>query len=279
MSDVTTRAGSPREYVLGHSEDEIDRLKKQAALIDPLTRRFFADAGIAPGMRVLDVGSGVGDVAFLAAELVGSTGEVVGTDRSAAALEIARQRAIERSLSNVRFLDGDPAELSFDRPFDAVRGRYVLQFQADPGAMLGKLAAHVKPGGVVVFHEIDWGGLDSFPPVPTFDRCCQWGRETMRRHGTETRMGARLYAAFVSGGLAPPTMRRETLIAGPAMNSDILQLMARLIRTLLPQMEKSGVATATDVDLPSLVARIKAEAQSTNSVVIGHGQVAAWVNR
>jgi hypothetical protein len=55
--------------------------------------------------------------------------------------------------------------------------------------------------------------------------------------------------------------------------------MARLIRTLLPQMEKSGVATAADVDLPSLVARIKAEAQSTNSVVIGHGQVAAWVSR
>jgi hypothetical protein len=92
-------------------------------------------------------------------------------------------------------------------------------------------------------------------------------------------MGVRLYAAFVSGGLAPPTMRRETLIAGPAMNSDILHLLARLIRTLLPQMEKSGVATAADVDLPSLVARIKAEAQSTNSVVIGHGQVAAWVVR
>jgi SAM-dependent methyltransferase len=230
-------------------------------------------------MRVLDVGSGVGDVAFVAAEIVGAGGEVVGTDRSGAALEIARQRAAERSAHNVTFVDGDPTELKFDMPFDAVLGRYVLQFQADPGAMLAKLARHARPGAVTVFHEIDWGALDSFPSVPTFDRCCRWGLETLRRHGTETRMGARLYAAFVSGGYAAPTMRRETLIAGPAKNADILNLMARLMRTLLPQMEKFGIASADDLELPTLVERMQAEAQSTNSVVIGHGQVAAWSSR
>ena len=51
-------------YVLGHSDREIERLKTQAQLIDPITRRFFEEAGISRGMRVLDVGSGAGDVAF-----------------------------------------------------------------------------------------------------------------------------------------------------------------------------------------------------------------------
>ena len=60
-------------YVLGHSDRELDRLAVQARLIDPITCRFFSDAGIAPGMRVLDVGSGAGDTAFLAAGLVGET--------------------------------------------------------------------------------------------------------------------------------------------------------------------------------------------------------------
>ena len=72
-------------YVLGHSDRELDRLQVQARLIEPITRTFFSDAGLAPGMRVLDIGSGAGDVAFLAAELVGEEGEVVGIDRASAA--------------------------------------------------------------------------------------------------------------------------------------------------------------------------------------------------
>lgn len=83
-------------------------------------------------MRVLDVGSAAGDVAFLAASLVADSGEVVGVDRVPAALDLARARATARSLRNVSFREGDPGEMAFDRRFDAVIGRYVLQFQQDP---------------------------------------------------------------------------------------------------------------------------------------------------
>ena len=67
-------------YVMGRSEAEARRLMLQAQLYDRLTRRFLADAGLAAGMTVLDVGSGAGDVAFAAADLVGPTGRVVGVD-------------------------------------------------------------------------------------------------------------------------------------------------------------------------------------------------------
>lgn len=276
MNPASDRPAAAGDYILGHSELEIDRLKKQAALIDPVTRRFFAAAGIEAGMRVLDVGSGVGDVAFLAVSMVGEGGEVIGADRSATALREARHRALESKLRNVRFIDGDPTELDFGGRFDAVLGRYVLQFQEDPGRMLRGLARHVRPGGVVVFHEIDWGGLESFPPVPAFDRCCRWGIAALRQHGTESRMGSRLYGAFVDGGLPPPILRLEALIEGPAHNAGILNLMARLMRTLLPQMEQSGIASAADLDLPTLVERMSAEALATRSIVRGHSQVGAW---
>lgn len=59
------------DYVLGHSDDELNRLAVQARLIEPITRRFFVEAGICAGMSVLDVGSGAGDVSFLIADLVG----------------------------------------------------------------------------------------------------------------------------------------------------------------------------------------------------------------
>lgn len=67
-------------YVLGHTEAELKRLTTQARLIDPITRRFLVSAGVVPGMRVLDVGSGAGDLAILLAAMVGPEGEVVGSD-------------------------------------------------------------------------------------------------------------------------------------------------------------------------------------------------------
>jgi ubiquinone/menaquinone biosynthesis C-methylase UbiE len=66
------------QYLLGHSAEESLRFAVQARLLAPITKRFFLEAGIAPGMRVLDVGSGMGDVAFLVSDLVGPGGEVIG---------------------------------------------------------------------------------------------------------------------------------------------------------------------------------------------------------
>lgn len=269
--------GTPKvNYVLGHSEREIDRLKAQARLIDPITRRFFREAGIVEGMRVLDVGSGAGDVAFLSAELVGAIGSVVGVDREPAAIDEARQRTANRSLSNVAFHVGDPAKIHFETPFDAIVGRYVLQFQNDPSAFLRQLRAHLRPGGIVVFHEIDWGGVGSIPPVPTYDRACHWGQASLRLHGTECRMGARLHATFVGAGLSPPTMRLEALLGGGPNATDVLQLLSGVVETLLPGMERLGIATAADVNIPTLVERMRKEVDDTRSIVIGHNQIAAW---
>ena len=69
------------------------------------------------------------------------------------------------------FREGGPAEMKFDEPFDAVVGRFVLIFQDDPAAMLAKLAEHVRPGGLIVFHEIDLAGCQSFPPSRIYDSC------------------------------------------------------------------------------------------------------------
>lgn len=276
MSGNAGDPGATHPYVLGHSDREIKRLRDQAVLQGPITLGFFRAAGVAPGMRVLDVGSGAGDVAFLAAKIVGDSGEVVGVDLAAPGIEIARSRAVEHSLRNVSFHVGDPAEMKFEQPFDAVLGRYVLQFQKDPAAMLRKLAAHLKPGGVAVFHEIDWGSMRSFPPAPLYNQCCEWGQETMRLHGTETRMGAKLHATFVAAGFPAPSMRLEAIIGGGENSAPVRQLITELIATLLPEMERLGVATASEVGIETMAERLKSEAMNTSSVFVGHHQIAAW---
>src|SRR5699024_5078612 len=66
-------------YVLGESENEHSRLRDQSVVLDPLTRSLLIDAGITEGMRVLDIGTGSGAVAALAADLVGSHGHVLAS--------------------------------------------------------------------------------------------------------------------------------------------------------------------------------------------------------
>ena len=276
MNVSSEAGGATPDYVLGHPERELERLGRQARLVDPMTRQLFIDAGIAPGMRILDVGSGAGDVAFLAAELVGETGEIVGVDRAPAALAAARQRATRRELRHVTFLEGDPAEMEFDRPFDAAIGRYFLMFQKDPSAMLRNIARNVEPGGPIAFHEPDWDGARSFPPAPTYDRCCRWIAETLRLLGNETRMGKKLHSAFVAAGLAAPSMRLEAMIGAGTTAAEGLQFVADLVETMLPAMEREGIASVADVGLETLVARMLHEAVATDSVVVGRYEVGAW---
>ena len=93
-------------YWMGHSDFELRRLARQAQVLEPTTREYFVAAGMAPGMRVLDVGSGTGAVAFLSADLVGPSGEVVGTDLAPTAIAAARKAAVARAQGQVSFREG-----------------------------------------------------------------------------------------------------------------------------------------------------------------------------
>ncbi|WP_425395150.1 class I SAM-dependent methyltransferase [Aeoliella sp.] len=265
-----------RPYLLGHSDHELNRLRAQARLLEPVTRHFFREAGITSGMRVLDVGSGAGEVAFLAAEFVGKSGTVVGADRSPTAVAVATQAAQERGIDNVVFRQGDPAEMTFEQPFDAVVGRYVLPFQPDPSAMLRGLAQHVRPGGLLVFHEPDWTSVRSFPPAPLYDQVCRWLTETTLRSGQSWNFLDKAYEAFIAADLPAPTMRLHTYVGGGANTEEWLLAVGDIMESLLPAMERLGVATAEEVGLETLCERMLEEVMANDSVLVGRSEVGVW---
>ena len=78
------------DYFLGHSDAEIERLAQQSAFYRDATEALLKSAGLGPGMRVLDIGSGAGDVSLLAAEMVGPSGAVLGIDRTVAGVAQGR---------------------------------------------------------------------------------------------------------------------------------------------------------------------------------------------
>jgi SAM-dependent methyltransferase len=176
----------------------------------------------------------------------------------------------------VSFREGDPAEMDFDGPFDAVVGRYILQYYADAAATLRRLAGHVRPGGVIAFHERDWYGVKSFPPSPTYDRCCRWIIETFEAVGIRTRVGLELHTAYVAAGLPAPALRLEAIIGGSEGAAAWLEVIAETVRSILPEMERLGLTTAAEVDIETLADRLKREVAAGGGIVIGRTEIGAW---
>lgn len=262
-------------YALGHSDEELERLSRQAQVFEPFTRQLFQQAGITTGMLVLDVGCGSGDVAFLSSDLVGPSGEVIGVDRAAKAVCWATARAQALNVGNVRFLEGDPTELQFDRTFDAVVGRLVLMYYPDPVNAVRKLAERLRDGGLIVFQEFDFANCRSLPLAPTFERHVGWIKQALSFTGAQTQLGLELHSVFLAAGLPGPSMRMDALIGG-GPHSPIYELVAEVTRSLLSVMEKLKITTATEVDISTLAQRMRDEVVAGKGVVLSPGLIGSW---
>jgi 2-polyprenyl-3-methyl-5-hydroxy-6-metoxy-1,4-benzoquinol methylase len=271
---MTAAPTTTTAYPLGHADTELERLVTQALIFDPLTEDLLREAGIRAGMRVMDIGCGVGSVSLLAARLVGPAGRVVGVDRSPDAVHAARRHAA--GTPNVTFEIGDVNSIRVTSPVDAVIGRLVLMYQPDPAATVRHLASLVRPGGLVVLHEVDLEqGLDSSPPCPLWDRGVSWARETFRRAQISLRQGLHLPHAFARAGLTPAGTRVAAAMANSS-GSPVYANLAGILRTVLPIAERLGVVTAEEVGIDTLEARLREEAQRMSAVLVSPILVGVW---
>ena len=278
---MTEPAQQEREYALGHSAQELDRLTMQAKLLEPFTRRVFEQAGLGPGMSVLDVGSGAGDVAFLIRDMVGPEGTVLGTDRAPEAVQRARERAAALGYSNVTFVQGDPVEMPAEQPFDAVAGRFVLMYYPSPAEALRQLARHVRPGGIIAFQEGDNSGARSFPPVALFHRFFELTVSAHELSGADPRMGLNLYPAFMAAGLPAPSMEANVGIMGSQdpFLEPLSQFFVHSLRSLMPAIIKHGLATEQELDLDTYAQRMVTAFREASGILISPPFVGAWTRK
>jgi ubiquinone/menaquinone biosynthesis C-methylase UbiE len=267
-------------YVFERSVDEYQRLTQQAALFEPMTERLFRDAGVTSGMRVLDLGSGVGDVAFLAARIVGPHGSVVGVDVDGSALQTARARAELLGLQNVTFIEGDVRAVPTGAEFDAAVGRLVLLYLADSADALRAIGEHVRPGGILAFQELDLDPVPSrsFPEGTLWDQTGRLVIETFVAAGTHARMGRQLFGSFLAAGLPSPAMREEAIVGGGHGFAGYAWLAA-VARSLAPLMEKLGIASSQQLDLDTLAERVRDDAVARGAVVWGPALIGAHARR
>jgi ubiquinone/menaquinone biosynthesis C-methylase UbiE len=262
-------------YPLGHSERELQRLSIQARDLAAHTTVLFRRAGIAPGHRVLDIGCGPGDVSFIAADLVGPKGRVVGIDQSQSAVEAARERAQRGGHDNVDFHIGDVAEVMLAGQFDAIVGRLVLMYLPDPAAVLARLQAFLRPHGIVVLQEGDPRTIDSEPECPLVSQIRDWMVAAFERTGCSSNMGSQLARVLHKAGFRPEgSWVSQPSYVGTGLSR--LDWFADLARTLVPTLEKAGIASPDSIEMDTLAARLVAEASARHAIVYAPRLVGIW---
>jgi SAM-dependent methyltransferase len=262
-------------YPLGSDPAELDRLDHQGRLLAHATRLIFEAAGLRPGMRVLDLGSGAGDVAFVIADLVGPSGEVIGIDRSPEACAKATARAQQRGVRNVRFSVGDVRVATAQGGVDAIVCRLLLMYIADPAALLRTQATQLRSGGLVVPIELDLGSARSVAATPLLSQVLAWIGEAFLRAGIHDALGPRLWGVARDAGLRPQGMLGVQPYFAPD-NDDGTALLAGVVRAVLPLIERTGVATTAQVGIDTLQQRLTRELTSAGVPFAHPALVSAW---
>ena len=261
----------PSDYILGYSHAEQDRLIRQATLLAPITERLFREAGIGPGCHVLDIGSGMGDVAMIAARLVGSSGEVLGIEQNASFVARARERVAAVGFRNVSFIQADANAMAVERPFGAVVGRLVLNHNPDPVTMLKSAKKLLTPGGICAFQEIAVSpALAVAAGLPLWAQVVTRIHEMIHKSGMKPDAGLALHRIFQEVGFCRPHIHLDVPFT---QDASIAQLQVDLLRTLAGY----HAASLSDLgDLETLVERIHSEAESARAASGFMAIVSAW---
>jgi len=271
-----TKTRQSADYPLGHTDSEHERLIRQAARVAPITERFFREAGIGPGQRVLDLGSGVGDVAMLVARLVGPSGEVVAIERDRNSIAKASGRVTEAGFHNVTFNESNVDEIADENPFDAAVGRFILMYLPDPVAALRSISQLVRPGGVLVFQEPTWGPvLAHLVQLPLWFATASLIDKTMRVSANHD-MGTELHDTFLAAGLPEPAVRMELPMG---RESYLAQWYYDTLCSLRPQIEQLNLPIDSLGNLDSLVQRLQAEVAESKTVACWFASVGAWCRK
>ena len=215
------------DYVLGHTSVEQQRLIRQARVLAPLTERFLREAGISSGMCVLDIGCGMGDVTMIAAQLVGSAGQVTSIDLDPASIETAQRRAAAFGLENTSFDRADIAAYVPPNPFDAGSALRVL--------FCIRLYGMLRPGGILALQEPTWKlWLTYTAHLPLRLSVTKAARDAFQAGGASTEMEQQLYQGFIASGLHAPQLRVELPLGNsPEFRSLLPDLLAALMPNIL----------------------------------------------
>ena len=251
----------------------LGRLPEQNRVLTPTTIRLLRATGIEEGMAVLNIDCGTGDVAMIAADLVGPKGHVVGIDPCGNAIGRAQSRAAAGRYENLDYRNLDLDDARLPAVFDLVVCRHSLIGKRDPVRFLRTAARFVRDGGVLALHEMDMSrGIRSSPSVPKLRVVNQIIHDVLRRSGVTLDAGGRLVGLLGEANLHDPQLFCESVV-GTGDSLPVLGLIVATLRSLVPHLTR---AENEAIDLDCLEGQLRQSALMLRSQIEFLPQVCAW---
>jgi SAM-dependent methyltransferase len=258
-------------YVIKGGVEGRERLRLLSEVMGPSTRALLAGVGIPFGSTCLDVGCGGGDVTFELARAVGPSGRVVGVDRDRTKLDIAQREAGDQGLSNVVFENRDLTAWEPDELFDIVYARFILTHLVTPAALVATLCRCLRPGGAMIFEDIEFRGHFAEPDCPAFRRYVELYTRTVQNRGADPNIGPRLPSLLREAGLQGVEMR---LVQPAALEGGVKLLCCLTLEAVADAVLEDGLTT--EEELRRTIDELYAFARDPHTVMGGPRVFQAW---
>ncbi len=230
-------------YIHGTSPEEQERLALLNGIVNAGSLRELPIAG---GERILEVGSGLGQLARLMSRAAGSSGRVVGIEFSAE--QIARADALASAVGEqglVEFRRGDAASPPLDErewgSFDLSHARFLLEHVTDPQAVVGAMVRAVRPGGRVVLEDDDHDVLRLWPEPEAVLEVWYAYVESYRRIGCDPLIGRKLVSLLHGAGAVP--VRSTWIYFGACSGDPVFAALVANLAGILAGAREAILAT------------------------------------
>ncbi|EZH74171.1 hypothetical protein ATO12_14980 [Aquimarina atlantica] len=233
-----------------------------------ITERLIETGKLKPGMRVLDLGCGNGNVSFIVSKFVGQHGIVVGLDNNKNAINAAKQKANELELSNMKFIELDITknfEIEYSK-FDVIIVRRVLMYLSNPIKTIRNAITHLKPNGLFLVQENDMSlvpiGLEG---MPIHQKIIGLIKKTLAKENANLNFGFELNTILTNSGLKVEKIWAEATVSTPSQ----LTPWSFLANVMKERMLKHEVIkNLSELNLDSLEERLTEERLSNTKTFI-----------
>lgn len=188
------------QYILNVDAKGKNRLALMGGFLNPQSKDFLNRVGIKPGMKVLEVGCGTGEMTSWLAQQVGKNGLVVALDSSEEQLQHAKQRLVEEQLNQVEFVCHDVHSFDRGERYDLIYSRFVLIHMLKPQDTLKVFQGLLNRGGLVICEELVIDDVFTYPETDLWHRVVQAYKTLSEKNGVDPNYGKRLYSDMMDAG-------------------------------------------------------------------------------
>jgi ubiquinone/menaquinone biosynthesis C-methylase UbiE len=189
-------------YPLGGTQTELGRLLTQAEAYEPQANWLLDQLGVQPGWRAVDIGCGPIGILNLLCKRVGPRGSVVGLEREARFVAMAKAEIAKRGLVNVQMVEADALNTGLEKEsFDLVHERLVMINVSARDEFLTEMLSLLRPGGIVALEDVDNVSWLCQPAHPSWDILLNAFHSVFHAGGGDGFIGRRLPVLLHAAGV------------------------------------------------------------------------------